>query len=113
MVISYAYEPIIMLRSPEELEYECQEAYVMINCEDGAQEYVMEELRSIKYVKEMSTTIGSYDIVTKIAVPSIEALRETIEFKIRRIQKVRTTTTIICEQSKFFLKLLKGKICHV
>jgi len=102
-----------MLKSPEELEYESQQAYVMINCEDGAQEYVLEELKFIKCIKEMTTTVGSYDIVTKIAVPSIEALRETIEFKIRRIQKVRTTTTIICEQSKSFLKSVKGKMCHV
>lgn len=102
-----------MLRSPEELECEYQQAYVMINCEDGAQEYVMEELKSIKYVREMYTTIGPYDIVTKIAVPSIEALRETIEFKIRRISQVRTTTTIICEQTKSFLNLMKGKTRYV
>lgn len=86
-----------MLRNPEELEYECQQAYVMINCEDGAEQYVMEELKSIKCIKEMTTTVGSYDIVTKIVVPSISVLRETIELKIRRIQKVRTTTTIVCE----------------
>jgi DNA-binding Lrp family transcriptional regulator len=102
-----------MLRNPEELEYESQQAYVMINCEDGAQEYVIEELKSIKSVKEMITTVGPYDIVTKIAVPSVDALRETIEFKIRRIQKVRTTTTIICEQSKSFLDSIEGKMCHV
>ena len=102
-----------MLRSPDELEHEYHQAYVMINCEDGAQEYVIEELKSIKCVKEMSTTIGSYDIVTKIAVPSIDALRETIELKIRRIKKVRTTTTIICEHSKSLLDSIKGKICHV
>ena len=87
-----------MLRDPEELEYEYQQAYVMINCEDGAENYIMDELKLIKCIKEMTTTIGTYDIVTKIVVPSISVLRETIEFKIRRIQKVRTTTTIICEQ---------------
>jgi DNA-binding Lrp family transcriptional regulator len=102
-----------MLRNPEELEYESQQAYVMINCEDGAQECVIEELKSIKCVKEMTTTVGPYDIVTKIAVPSVDALRETIEFKIRRIQKVRTTTTIICEKSKSFLNSIEGKMCHV
>jgi DNA-binding Lrp family transcriptional regulator len=102
-----------MLRNPEELEYESQQAYVMINCEDGTQESVMEELKSIKCIKEMTTTVGPYDIVTKIAVPSIETLREIIAFKIRRIQKVRTTTTIICEQSKSFLNSIEGKTCHV
>ena len=100
-----------MLRNPEESENESQQAYVMINCEDGAQECVMEELKSIKSIKELTTTVGPYDIVTKIAAPSIEALRETIAFKIRRIQKVRTTTTIICEQSSF-LDSIEGKICH-
>jgi len=102
-----------MLRNPEELEHESQQAYVMINCEDGAQECVIGELKSIKCIKEMVITVGPYDIVTKIAVPSIEVLRETIAFKIRRIQKVRTTTTIICEQSKSFLNSIEGKICHV
>jgi len=102
-----------MLRNPEELEHEPQQAYVMINCEDGGQEYVMDELKSIKSIKEMTTAVGPYDIVTKIAVPSILVLRETIEFEIRKIQKVRTTTTIICEQSKSFLDSVQGKICHV
>ena len=102
-----------MLRNPEELEYESQQAYVMINCEDGAQEYVMEELKSIKCIKELTTTVGSYDIMTKIAVPSIDALRETIAFKIRKIQKVSTTTTIICEQSKSSLDSIEGKMRHV
>ena len=101
-----------MLRIPDGLEYESQQVYVMINCEDGAQEYVMEELKSIKCLKEMTTTVGPYDIVTKIAVPSTEALRETIEFKIRRIQKVRTTTTIICELSTS-LEVIEGKMCYV
>ncbi|MGI0027862.1 MAG: Lrp/AsnC ligand binding domain-containing protein [Nitrosopumilaceae archaeon] len=97
--------------SLDELECEFQQAYVMINCEDGAQEYVMEELKSIKCIKEMTTTVGPYDIVTKITVPSISVLRETIEFKIRRIQKVRTTTTIICEKSTS-LDLIEGKTYH-
>jgi DNA-binding Lrp family transcriptional regulator len=102
-----------MLRNPEELEYDSQQAYVMINCEDGAQEYVMEELKSIRCIKETTTIVGPYDIVIKIAVPSIDALRETIAFQIRRIQKIRTTTTIICEQSKSFLNSIEGKTYHV
>lgn len=86
-----------MLRTPEELhEYAVQQAYVMINCEDGTLEYVREELKSIEHVKEVASTFGAYDIVTKIVSPSVEALRETISLRIRRIPKVRTTTTIIC-----------------
>jgi DNA-binding Lrp family transcriptional regulator len=101
-----------MLRNPEEVESEYQQAYVMINCEDGAQERILEELKSIECIIWTASVVGPYDIVTKIAVPSIDALRETIAFKIRRIHKVRTTTTIICEQSKSFLNSIEGKMCH-
>ncbi|MGI0068768.1 MAG: Lrp/AsnC family transcriptional regulator [Nitrosopumilaceae archaeon] len=92
-----------MLRTPEEqYVYAGRQAYVMINCEDGAQEYVIGELKSLEYVKEIASTFGSYDIVAKITVPSVECLRETITFKIRRIPKIRTTTTIICMPSTSF-----------
>ena len=72
------------------------QAYVMINCEDGTLESVREELKLIEYVKEVTPTFGAYDIVTKIASPTVESLREIIALRIRRIPEVRTTTTIIC-----------------
>lgn len=85
----------------------------MINCEDGAQERVLEELKSIECIIWAASVVGPYDIVAKIAVPSIDVLRETISFKIREIQKVRTTTTMICEQSKSFTNSIEGKMCYV
>jgi len=70
----------------------------MINCEDGSMQYVMGELKSILGITEIQSTIGSYDIVTKIDVQSIMALREIITVHIRRIPKVRTTT-LVCEHT--------------
>jgi DNA-binding Lrp family transcriptional regulator len=103
-----------MLRSLDELkECEVQQAYVMINCEDGEQECVIEELKSIECIKWIASVVGRYDIVTKIVASSIETLRETIEFKIRRIQKVRTTTTIICEKPTYLSEYIEGKMCYV
>ena len=93
-----------MLGSPEEIiAYVPQEAYVMINCEDGAQEFLIEELKSIEWVKEITGTFGSYDIVTKIVTPSIETLRETISLRIRKIPEVHSTKTIICEPFHSFI----------
>ena len=103
-----------MLRSPDELEkYEFQQAYVMINCEDGSQEYVIDELRSIKCIKWIAGVIGRYDILTMIVASSVEELRETIEFKIRRIEKVLITTTIVCEQSNPFSDCFEEKRNYV
>jgi len=38
------------------------EAYVLINCEIGSEEKVIEELKTIDGVKEVHGTFGAYDI---------------------------------------------------
>ena len=57
------------------------------------------QLKYILGITEIQSTIGPYDIVTKIDAQSIMALREIITVHIRRIPKVRTTTTIVCEHT--------------
>ena len=76
-----------------------ERAYVMINYEDGSAQYVMDHPKSIQGITEIQRTIGPYDIVTKIDAQSIMALREIIMVHVRRVPKVRTTTTIVCEHT--------------
>ena len=57
---------------------------------------VIEELGTIEGVKDIVYTFGSYDIVTKVEAISVEALREIITLRIRKIDRVRSTTTLIC-----------------
>jgi DNA-binding Lrp family transcriptional regulator len=70
-------------------------AYVLINCDIGAEEKVLSELKSIKKVKETDGVFGAYDIVTKIEAPSSEMLKEIISSKIRRIDRIRSTLTLM------------------
>jgi DNA-binding Lrp family transcriptional regulator len=83
----------------EKKEDKTETAYVMVNCESGAELKVMEELGSIDGVKEIKYTFGSYDIVTKVEVSSVELLREIIASRIRKIVSVRSTTTLICKDT--------------
>jgi DNA-binding Lrp family transcriptional regulator len=83
---------------------ESESAYVMINCEDGSESYVIEELKAVDGVKEITSTVGPYDIIVRLEVPSTETLREVIAFKIRKISLVRTTTTIVCGHLPCFQK---------
>ena len=80
---------------------ETEIAYVMVNCETGMEPKVMEELGTIDGVKEIRYTFGSYDIVTKVVASSVEALREIITLRIRKIERVRSTTTLICKETIF------------
>jgi DNA-binding Lrp family transcriptional regulator len=74
-------------------------AYIMINCEVGYEESIIEQLRSIEGVKEVQGVLGNFDILAKIEISSIKALREIITWKIRKIQKIRCTTTVICTKN--------------
>ena len=70
-------------------------AYVLINCDLGSEEAVISELKSIEDVKEVHGTFGAYDILAKVEASPVETLRETITWKIRKIQKIRSTLTLM------------------
>jgi DNA-binding Lrp family transcriptional regulator len=70
-------------------------AYVLINCELGAEEFVISELNLIDGVVEVNGTFGAYDILAKVQSDQVEALRETITWKIRKIPKIRSTLTLM------------------
>ena len=70
-------------------------AYVLINCELGSVEAVITELKSIEGVVEVHGTFGAYDILAKVESSPVDALREIITWKIRKIQKIRSTLTLM------------------
>ncbi|HYL65815.1 MAG TPA: Lrp/AsnC ligand binding domain-containing protein [Nitrosopumilaceae archaeon] len=74
-------------------------AYIMINCEVGYEESIIEQLKTIEGVKYVQGVLGNFDILARIEVVSIDALREIITSKIRKIQKIRCTTTVICSKN--------------
>ena len=71
------------------------EAYILINCDIGSEEEVITALKNIDSIKEVHGTFGAYDILAKIESPQVEDLRETITWKIRKIDKIRSTLTLM------------------
>ena len=71
------------------------EAYILINCEIGSEEEVITALKNVDGVKEVHGTFGAYDILAKIESSQVEDLRETITWKIRKIDKIRSTLTLM------------------
>ena len=70
-------------------------AYVLINCDLGYEEQIIEELKHISDVKEIHGTFGAYDILAKVESDQITTLRETITSKIRKIDRIRSTLTLM------------------
>ena len=70
------------------------QAYVLINCELGSEKQIISELKTFSDVKEVQGTFGAYDIIVMISSETVEKIRETISWKIRKIEKIRSTLTL-------------------
>jgi DNA-binding Lrp family transcriptional regulator len=70
-------------------------AYVLINCDLGSEEEIIREIKKLSEIIEVSGVYGVYDIVVKIRSDTMDKLREIITWHVRRIDKVRSTLTMI------------------
>ena len=70
-------------------------ALVMINVETGSDYKIREALRKIPNVNEIFLVYGVCDIVVKVEVESMTMLRDAVIQKIRALDKVKATLTMI------------------
>jgi DNA-binding Lrp family transcriptional regulator len=70
-------------------------AYVLINCELGAEEAIMEKLKEIEQVKEVFGTIGTHDMMVKLDAENFEKVRDIVSRNIQKIEKIRSISTLV------------------
>ncbi len=70
-------------------------AFILINAETGSEGEVLRELMKLDCVREAHLVYGAYDIVAKIEAVATDKLKEVIALKVRRLNKVRSTLTMI------------------
>jgi len=70
-------------------------AYVLLNCNMGSEESVIQELKSIIGIKEVHGIFGAYDIIAEVETKTVDELRQTVILKIRKINDVRSTLTLL------------------
>ncbi len=70
-------------------------AYVLINCDLGYEEDIISQLKTIDGVKEVHGTFGAYDILAKVESDDVDKLRDTITWKIRKLDRIRSTLTLM------------------
>ncbi len=70
-------------------------AYVLVSCDLGSEEGIIEDLKHIDSVKEVLGTFGAYDIIAKVENTDKDKLKETIIWNIRRLEHVRSTLTLM------------------
>jgi DNA-binding Lrp family transcriptional regulator len=70
------------------------DAYVMLNCELGAEEEIIEQLKEIEQVVDVFETIGTHDMLVKLQAENFEKIREIVSWNIQKLKKVRSTATL-------------------
>lgn len=70
-------------------------AFVLINAEIGAERDVLNTVSKIPEVKDAYIVYGVYDIITVVEATTMQELKDVIGWKIRRMDKVRSTVTMV------------------
>ncbi len=69
--------------------------YVLIVSEMGSEQHLIEKLLMIDEIKEVNRVWGAYDVVIKVVGATSDAVREIIMGKIRMIEGIKTTVSLI------------------
>lgn len=71
------------------------QAYVLFNVESGSEDNVLRQLRNLNNVQESYVSYGVYDLIARIKADTMEELKDAVSHKIRTINQVRSTLTLI------------------
>ncbi len=69
-------------------------AYILVNCDLGAEVEIIKEFMKMPEVKEVRGTYGVYDVFVKLQGDTRETIEEIVTNKIRKTPKVRSTITL-------------------
>ncbi len=70
-------------------------AFVLMNAELGSEDSLVNELKKLESVKEVYQVYGVYDIVAQVEADTMEKVKETITWKLRKLNGIKSTLTMI------------------
>jgi DNA-binding Lrp family transcriptional regulator len=70
-------------------------AFVLINTGGESPNVILEALKKIDAVEEAHAVYGVYDIVVKIRAETMDKLKEIVTYRVRNLDEVQTTTTML------------------
>ena len=70
-------------------------AFILVNTETENDEYVFETIKSLPTVKEIFRVYTNYDIILLIEEPDMAHIKEVIFHKLRMINGLKSTLTIL------------------
>ncbi len=75
-------------------------AYVLVNCDLGFDAEIIDVIKQVEDVKEVHWVFGAYDIIATVESANVKNLRETITWKIRKLNNIRSTLTLMVTEGQ-------------
>ena len=77
------------------MENDSSVAFVLLDCDDEITHTVIDELKSIDIVKEITMLQDMWKIIAKLEASDMHGIRDVIQWKIRKIPEIKSTLTRI------------------
>jgi uncharacterized protein with GYD domain len=67
--------------------------FILLNCDLGAEEYIVDELKQMQNISNAYLTFGAYDVIAEIQTEDQEGFEKAIAI-IRKLSRVVSTMTL-------------------
>lgn len=67
--------------------------FILLNCDLGAEEYILEELKQMPNIKNAHLTFGAYDVIVEVNTENQQTFDKTVA-GIRKLSRVESTMTL-------------------
>ncbi len=77
------------------------QAYVLLKVTPGYERNIVKELKDLPEIEDINELYGEWDIITRASVERIEDLDALLSEKMRKIEGVTLTSTMIVAEYKY------------
>ena len=67
--------------------------FILLNCDLGAEEYIVDELKQMQVVSNAYLTFGAYDVIAEIQTENQDEFEKSVAV-IRKLSRVVSTMTL-------------------
>jgi len=67
--------------------------FILLNCDLGAEEYIVDELKQLENISNVYLTFGAYDVIAEIQTENQDEFEKAIA-TIRKLSRVVSTMTL-------------------
>ena len=70
-----------------------QKGFILLNCDLGSEEYILEELKQMQDISNSYLTFGAYDVIAEIQTEEQDGFEKVIA-TVRKLSRVVSTMTL-------------------